>query len=125
MLMQICPDIFSTAAGLSNAILKLLTTEHSTSSGVQAALQRLAEIVECLPLDQSAYCYFHNRVISTSELLATDEIAAARYQLREMSRKLCRFAESFDDCPLQPEGGRRKLTKNGKSPEGCSIRNVL
>jgi hypothetical protein len=74
---------------LANELIDLLRRPAGRDGQtVKQPLQDLARLVDCLPLNQDEYCYFINRVASTTELIAAGEIGAAIYQLRELHHKL-------------------------------------
>jgi hypothetical protein len=96
MLLQSRPPVLTAAVRKSGKLLLQLSQEQPRLQRLQIGLFRLTQLIEYLPLDQSSYCYFRNRLVSTMDLLTTGELRVARYQLREINGKLQRLAEAFD-----------------------------
>jgi hypothetical protein len=76
---------------LANELIGLLRRPAGRDDqAAKQSLQDLGRLVDCLPLNQDEYCYFINRVASTTEMIEAGEIGAAVYQLRELHHKLVR-----------------------------------
>lgn len=81
------------AAGMARNLIHSIRGASHRLPLHQKRFEALGNLIECLPLDQDEYCYFINRINSTSQLLSAGEKGAAIYQLREMHRKLARLIE--------------------------------
>ncbi len=82
----------SEAAPLAGAILERLDAPVRLDSRADQLVHvdHVARLIDSLPLDEDSYCYFRNRLDSTWALLHAGEFGAARYQLREVCRRLVR-----------------------------------
>lgn len=57
------------------------------------ALPKIAAAIPPTVADLGLMCYLRNRIRSSRELVDAGDFAAAAYQLREMERKLARYAD--------------------------------
>jgi hypothetical protein len=83
------PIPWAEAAGHIERLAGLFDPSRPFAPGpVRLAGRRVTAALKRLPLTQAQMCYFRNRVESCRWLYAVREWGAARYQLRELARKV-------------------------------------
>ena len=85
--------LFARGVDLTGRLAARLGDAEPDFCEVAVDLHRMAEVLECLPLDQADYCFYRNRLLGTADLIDAGEHHAARWQTLGMHRRLTTLAK--------------------------------